>query len=100
MIYTDVLSEIENHVSKLFKKHETEILEFHNLEHTEEVVKRAEEIAKHHRISEDDKFVLMAATWFHDTGHLFVPSDKHVDKSIELMRESFADEGSESPETI
>ncbi len=100
MIYTDVLSEVENHVSKLFKKHETEILEFHNLEHTEDVVKRAQEIASHSRLSEDDRFVLMAAAWFHDTGYLFVPAEEHVNKSVEVMRNFFAREDSESPETV
>ena len=90
MVYTDVLSDIENYVSKLFKKNETEILEYHNLGHTQEVVKRVQEIVNAERINEEDKFVLLAAAWFHDTGHLFVPSDEHVAKSVEVMRGFFA----------
>ena len=100
MIYTDVLSDIENYVSKLFKKNETEVLEFHNLQHTQDVVKHTLEIAGVHKLSEDDKFVLLAAAWFHDTGHLFVPSDEHVPKSVEVMRGFFANKNITEEEII
>lgn len=100
MVYTDVLSDIENYVSKLFKKNETEILEFHNLAHTQEVVKRTQEIANVHKIGEEDKFVLLSAAWFHDTGHLFVPSDEHVAKSVEVMRGFFEQNDMREEDTV
>jgi HD superfamily phosphodiesterase len=100
MIYTEALSEIESHVSQLFKKHETKTLSYHNLQHTEEVVKYAKEIATHEKISNDDRFILLAATWFHDTGQLFTAPDEHVAKSIEVMKSFFAQKEKYPAETI
>jgi HD superfamily phosphodiesterase len=77
---------IEEYVVRLFEQMQTPELVFHNLEHTENVVKHAKEIAGHYKISENEMFVLYAAAWFHDTGHLFTEPAKHEEMSCEIMR--------------
>ncbi len=77
---------IEEYVVRLFDQMQTPELVFHNLEHTENVVKHTKEIAGHYKISENEMFVLYAAAWFHDTGHLFTEPAKHEEMSCEIMR--------------
>src|SRR5690349_16571563 len=86
MDYTTILQKAESFVRALFEKNESKNLLFHNLEHTEDVVARAKEIASQYDISEKDKTVLFIAAWFHDTGHLFVEPAMHEVKSIEIMK--------------
>ncbi|NJN26140.1 MAG: HD domain-containing protein [Cyclobacteriaceae bacterium] len=58
---------------------------YHNLKHTREVVKAAQEIGSYANISSDEHEILMLAAWFHDTG--FVNSyDKHEEQSVVFAR--------------
>ncbi|RFM27456.1 HD domain-containing protein [Deminuibacter soli] len=81
---------IETHVNKLFAANEHAHLVYHNLQHTTQVVSRAMEIGQHYTLSEEQLFVLFAAAWFHDTGHLFAAWELHEEKSVELMRQYFS----------
>lgn len=100
MIYTNMLEEIEGHVSQLFKKNGREELVFHNLSQTREVFKRAEEISAQMEVSDDDRFILFAAAWFHNTGRLFDNTDAYVSKSIEIMRNFFVSKDVNEPQII
>ena len=77
---------IEEYVTALFEQMHNPVLVFHNLDHTQAVVKRTKEIAGHYKVSEDDMLVLFTAAWFHDTGHLFTEPSKHEAMSCEVMR--------------
>ncbi|WP_020532431.1 Pycsar system effector family protein [Flexithrix dorotheae] len=44
-------------------------LEYHNAEHTEEVVTAAIEIGNANGLNEEEMEILQLAAWFHDTGH-------------------------------
>src|SRR5674476_172705 len=77
---------IEDYVTGLFEQMQLPTLVFHNLEHTRTVVKRAQEIAGHYKVSENDMLILFASAWFHDTGHLFTEPAKHEEKSVEIMK--------------
>ncbi len=77
----------EQHVSTLFNDNKKPTLVFHNLEHTQSVVKRTKEIAGHYYLSETDMMVVYIAAWFHDTGYLFTDPEHHEEKSVELMKE-------------
>ena len=74
-------------------------LVFHNLEHTQNVVKHTEEIAGHYKVSENEMLVLYAAAWFHDTGHLVTEPAKHEEMSCEIMKK-FMKEHSEDEKII
>ena len=57
-----------------------------HLEHTQETVKRAEEIAAHYKLSEKEMLAVYIAAWFHDTGRIFTGPENHEEKSVELMK--------------
>ena len=84
--YTTIYKKTEEHVSEMFRKYQPHHLVLHNLSHTTTVVKRANEIAAHYHVNEDDMLVIFIAAWFHDTGYLFVEPTKHEEKGVELMR--------------
>jgi HD superfamily phosphodiesterase len=86
MDYNKLYKKIEEYVTGLFEQMHESTLVFHNLEHTQNVVKRTKEIAGHYNVTEDEMLILFAAAWFHDTGHLFTEPAKHEEMSCEIMR--------------
>src|SRR5687768_11012021 len=70
-----------------------ENLKYNSIEHTKKVVDRANEIAAHYELSEQDITVLNIAAWFHDTGHFYTNPISHEEKSVELMQEWLVDKG-------
>jgi HD superfamily phosphodiesterase len=80
----DQLVKIKDFVIKCFANDQPRYLFDHNLEHTESVVAHAGEIAKAYQINEKDRFILIAAAWFYDIGHLYILRNsmkKRVQKS-------------------
>ena len=66
----------ENKVSKSFK--------YHNLDHTRQVVRAAEEMADYYKLPPEDRNALIIAAWFHDTGFSSGQSQGHEAKSVEM----------------
>jgi predicted metal-dependent HD superfamily phosphohydrolase len=97
--YNALLLDTESYVKALFKQHNHENLVFHNLEHTESVVERAQEIASHYQLPDKELLELSIAAWFHDTGHLVVDPSGHEQKSVELM-EAFLKSRTDDEELI
>ena len=87
--YTSLYKKIEVAVTEMFHKHQPAHLVLHNLAHTENVVKKANEIAGHYNLSEEDMLVVYAAAWFHDTGYLQGKPEDHELISVEIMKEYF-----------
>ena len=83
--YNALLIDTESYIKDLFKQHSHNNLIFHNLEHTESVVERVQEIASHYQLPEKDLLELSIAAWFHDTGHLMTDPAGHEQKSVEVM---------------
>lgn len=75
-----LLKETENHIKDFFAEHLSANYVFHDAEHTAQTVAAAKTIGEGFRLSERDMMVLMAATWFHDTGYVQGPSD-HEERS-------------------
>ena len=90
---------IEDYVTGLFEQMHTPELAFHNLEHTQNVVKHTQEIAGHYKVSENEMLILFASAWFHDTGHLFTEPAKHEAMGVEIMKK-FMKEYIEDEKTI
>jgi hypothetical protein len=80
------LKEMEKVVEELFLVNDKPYLLYHNINHTRNVVKRVLEIAAVYSLNEEDLFVLQAAAWFHDTGHLFSNMAQHEEMSVQIMR--------------
>lgn len=70
MNYLEVLGQVKTHVAGLFNSGNDQVLPYHNLAHTEQVVENAVKIANYYQLSDQDFFILMAACWFHDIGYL------------------------------
>ncbi|MCD0488669.1 DUF5706 domain-containing protein [Pedobacter sp. MC2016-14] len=82
MKYLEVLDRIKTHISAQFHAHMDDRLIYHNLYHTEQVVKNTVKIANHYQLGDEDFFVVTAAAWFHDLGYL-VEWKHHEDKGAE-----------------
>src|SRR5450432_827374 len=91
MDHHKLYKKIEEYVTGLFEQMHEPNLVFHNLEHTQDVVKRTKEIAGHYKVTEDEMLILFIAAWFHDTGHLFTEPSKHEKMSCEIMRKFMTD---------
>jgi predicted metal-dependent HD superfamily phosphohydrolase len=83
--FDGLLKETEAYITTLFNQHYQPKYVYHNLEHTQTVVNRVEEITAHYELSEKDKAALLVAAWFHDIGYLFADPSKHEEKGAELM---------------
>ena len=70
MNYLEILDDVKTHVEHLFQTGTNEHLVYHNLQHTEHVVKHAVEIANFYKLSDRDFFRVQCACWFHDIGYL------------------------------
>jgi predicted metal-dependent HD superfamily phosphohydrolase len=79
-----VLHDTELHVKGLFEQEGHDKLLYHNLAHTQEVVKAAKQIADYYQLNGQDYFTVSAAAWFHDTGYLYGVTKGHEEKGAEL----------------
>jgi len=77
---------VQEHVTSLFETNKKQKLFYHTLEHTQETVKRAEEIAAHYKLNEKEMLAVFIAAWFHDTGRIHTGPENHEEKSAELMK--------------
>lgn len=82
----NMYKKVENYVRDLFEVNKKPKLIFHSLGHTQQIVKRAEEIAAHYKLTDKELLAVYIAAWFHDTGHLFTTPDRHEEKSVEVMK--------------
>ncbi|HEV8508583.1 MAG TPA: Pycsar system effector family protein [Chitinophagaceae bacterium] len=82
----NIYKQVEQYVINLFESNKKPKLFYHTLEHTQETVKRAEEIAAHYKLSEKEMLAVYIAAWFHDTGRIFTGPENHEEKSVELMK--------------
>jgi predicted metal-dependent HD superfamily phosphohydrolase len=90
MNHPELVPEAEAFVNSFFAEHATPELYFHNLEHTQNVVRRSAEISEQEGVTESEKTVIRLAAWFHDTGHLTGSVENHEARSVEIMKEFMA----------
>ncbi|WP_209319646.1 Pycsar system effector family protein [Ancylomarina longa] len=65
----NIVQEAENYVTSLIEETHQSIYTYHNLEHTQRVVKHAAKIGQESDLSEDEMEILLLAAWFHDSGY-------------------------------
>lgn len=94
MNYLDILDQVRAHVSNLFHINKDERLTYHNLLHTEQVVKAVVKIANHYQLSDHDFFVVNVAAWFHDIGYL-TNCERHEERGAALAKEFLGSKGAE-----
>jgi len=91
--YDLLLKEVEKFVVSFYKNHHDDRLFYHNLEHTQGVVKAAVQIAAHFQLSESDQFTVLAAAWFHDCGYCQGGPSDHEEKSALIAADFLKDCG-------
>ena len=94
MNYLEILDQVRAHVSSLFQTKKDERLIYHNLLHTEQVVKATVKIANHYQLSDHDFFIVNVAAWFHDIGYL-TSCEKHEERGVALAKEFLESKGAE-----
>jgi predicted metal-dependent HD superfamily phosphohydrolase len=82
MNYLEILDQVKTHVENLFHSSSNTKLVYHNISHTEHVVKHAVELANHYQLSDSDFFTVLSASWFHDVGYL-QSWESHEEKGAE-----------------
>ena len=87
-----VLSAAQDFVSDLFINKVDKAIHFHTLQHTQEVLAGCETMADYYRLEDEDRFALMLAAWFHDTGYSSGQALGHESVSVELARKFLAEQ--------
>lgn len=83
---TNIVAKAQVFVEQLLKEKLPKELLYHNYQHTEAVVKAAEEIGTASKLESDDLENVLLAAWFHDTG--FVNSyEGHEDESMKIAED-------------
>ena len=79
-----ILSAAQDFVSDLFINKVNKTIHFHTLQHTQEVLAGSETMAEYYHLADEDRFALLLAAWFHDTGYSGGQAAGHENLSIEL----------------
>jgi len=88
-----VLSAARNYITGLFKHQINPEFVFHNIEHTEEVVEACSRMADYFQLSDEDRYILLLAAWFHDTGYTLGEAAGHEAESIKHATTFLAQNG-------
>jgi len=88
MTNNDLLFKVEEFVKSYFISHPNDRLVYHNLYHTESVVKASKEIALHEGLDDNELLIVICAAWFHDIGYL-VDIHNHETVGADIARKFF-----------
>lgn len=81
-----IVKEAAEYAHSFLKKNLSKDLAFHDVQHTIDVVKAAEEICKHIEVTVDEKEIIMLSAWFHDTGYVNTYKG-HEQESVRVAKE-------------
>lgn len=84
---TNFIEQAEYHATKLLLSL-PDIIVYHNLNHTRDVVKAAQKIGSYVDLSDEEMEILLISAWFHDTGFKNV-YEKHEEESIKYVKDFF-----------
>ncbi|MEO0573333.1 MAG: HD domain-containing protein, partial [Bacteroidota bacterium] len=89
---SEIVQKAEDFVTKLLETKLDPKFLYHNLKHTQRVVKSTKELLEHHDMEPSKKEELVLAAWFHDTGYT-QGTDQHEKRSGELAADFLKSEG-------
>ncbi len=84
-INSELLNEIEKHVSALIINESSDKLIYHRVSHTKLVVQNAKTIGVSENLNESDLNILLASAWFHDTGYT-IKYNGHEEESVAIAK--------------
>ncbi|EHQ30612.1 Pycsar system effector family protein [Mucilaginibacter paludis] len=70
MNYQQLIQQAQDYVLNYYRTHNTDNLAYHNLQHTEDVIAAATQIANHYQLNDQDFAIVLTAVWFHDLGYV------------------------------
>jgi len=79
----NIIGKAEKYVIQLLNKKLDSKFIYHNLAHTQRVVKKANELAELTNLNEKDKTLLLLSAWFHDAGYT-KSVENHEDESSKI----------------
>jgi predicted metal-dependent HD superfamily phosphohydrolase len=74
-VLKQVLKNVKVYVKTFFAERQAVSLPYHNIKHTQYVVKTVKKMADHYKLNKKDVFVLEVAAWFHDIGMIDDPQN-------------------------
>ena len=77
MEYQLMLQKVQQYIRDFFAVNAVFDLPYHNISHTENVVKAVEQIGNHYQLNDHDYFVVTTAAWFHDVGYYINDGKDH-----------------------
>jgi predicted metal-dependent HD superfamily phosphohydrolase len=98
MNYKELQLRTEEFVRSYFSSANDERLAYHNVQHTERVVRAAMQIADHYQLDDRDYFIVTVAAWFHDVGYFTDPAHHEAEGAIKAV--DFLKQNEVSPEVI
>jgi predicted metal-dependent HD superfamily phosphohydrolase len=81
---TNLVSGARDFATDIFQNKVSKSFRYHNLDHTRQVVRAAEEMADYYQLQPEDRSAVLIAAWFHDTGFSAGESKGHEAKSVDL----------------
>jgi predicted metal-dependent HD superfamily phosphohydrolase len=81
VVETHILVTIEEYIKQFFKEHIPKKYIYHDLTHTQDVVRVCHKIGKAYGLPTEDLELLQIAAWFHDTGYTEGP-EGHEERSV------------------
>ena len=93
MNYHALSDQVKQYALAFFISEKNDQLIYHDLAHTEGVVKAAVQISNHYQLNDHDFFVVYAAVWFHDIGYFSGGSSGHEKKGAEQAAAFLAEQG-------
>lgn len=82
---SDIIAKIEAYVTELLSNKLDSNYLYHNLRHTQRVVKSTEELIENCEINDKEKEIVLIAAWFHDVGYVKSHAE-HEEKSCEIAK--------------
>src|SRR5918993_1888880 len=83
MNYNLLSEQVKQYALSFFNSKNQEGLQYHDLAHTEGVLKAAIQIGNHYQLSDEDFFVVITAVWFHDMGYFSDHPKNHEQEGAE-----------------
>jgi predicted metal-dependent HD superfamily phosphohydrolase len=84
MDFRNISEQAEQYVRSYFDEHPNDTLLYHNIYHTERVVKAAKQIGQHYQLNDTDFFIIRVAAWFHDIGYLKGGATGHEERGAQM----------------
>jgi predicted metal-dependent HD superfamily phosphohydrolase len=88
----NLVLEVESFVTSLLRYKLPHTFIYHNLGHTQRVLKSTKELIKGENIGEEDAGILLLAAWFHDVGYT-EGVDNHEENSVKIASEFLKNKG-------